>query len=287
MSQTTQLRNNNAPIGVFDSGIGGLSVLSTLIRYFPYESFIYYADNGNMPYGNKTKEQIQKYSANIIRWFMHVHKVKMVVAACNTSSALALEDISKEFTIPIIGTIIPIAQTVLSMNCSNIGIIATKATVSSGFHEITLRKHGFNGKITAVPCPEFVPLIETHPFNRMVLAEYAQHYLKPFQNGPFDTLIYGCTHYPLIKDIIEPLLPGNIKTLCPSFAITQHVQQNLNITAVNQGSESKAPALFYCNRDKEDFERKIRSLTSIHPIVVNCVSIEKDITRPILFENTI
>lgn len=285
MSKIIHLRKEqSAPIGVFDSGIGGLTILSTLLKYFPHESFIYYADNGNIPYGNKSKEQIQKYSRNIISWFQNIQRAKMVVAACNTSSALALEEISEEFAIPIIGTINPIVKTIVDMNSANLGIIATPATVSSKFHEKTLRRNGFSGKITAIPCPEFVPLIESNHFNSLALAKYAKEYLEPFQNNSIDTLIYGCTHYPLIKDIIESLLPNKIKTLCPSLSIARLVKQNLNMTEVEESLKSNSFTVFYCNRDKEDFERKIRFFTEIRNPIVKCISIEKEINQSILFE---
>jgi glutamate racemase len=280
-------KEQSAPIGVFDSGIGGLTILSALKQYFPHESFIYYADNGNIPYGNKSKEQIQKYSRNIISWFQNIQGAKMVAAACNTSSALALEEISAEFAIPIIGTINPIVQTIFDMNCTNLGIIATPATVSSKFHEETLRRNGFRGKITAISCPEFAPLIESNNFNPITLAKYAKEYLKPFQNNSIDTLIYGCTHYPLIKDIIEPLLSNKIKTLCPSLSIVQLVKRTFNATNVAHNLESQGCTLFYCNRDKEDFERKIRFLTEISNPIVKCVSIEKEINQSLLFEAAI
>ena len=247
------------PIGVYDSGVGGLTVLQVLQQHLPHENFVYFADTAHLPYGNKTPEQIKEYTHEILRWMQDIADVKMIVAACHTSSAIALPDLASQFTMPIIGTIDPLLN-VLPDN--GIGIIATPAAANSRMHEHIFRHHGFTSPIVAIGCPDFVPLIEegleTGHLNTTLLKKRAEEYLKPFYTQPLHTLIYGCTHYPLISSIIENVLPQNIRCIDPAEAITKKVVQTLQDRHLLNAKNFKPSIKFECNTDQAVFQQKLR-----------------------------
>ena len=255
----------NRPIGIYDSGVGGLTVLSVLRRAFPNETFVYFADTLHLPYGNKSRDQIVDYSHGIASWLQDEKQVKAIVAACHTSSALALDEIAGGFDVPIIGTIRPLVQRVLKDPIhQRLGIIATVASATSRVHEKILKEEGFQGEIVSIGCPEFVPLIEATLSDRAVLLERAREYLKPFWEQSLDTLIYGCTHYPFLKDVFEALLPPEISYIDPAEAISAKLGEYLEskglLTARNQGGGVD----FYCSQDPDTFKRKVRLLTEIY-----------------------
>lgn len=229
--------NNKSPIGVFDSGIGGLTVLKELQRHLPHEDFIYFADLAYVPYGTKSEEDIISYAHRIMS-FMQQKNVKLVVAACHTCSAIAIDSLLTPF--PIIGTVYPMVENFTSLG-DRIGIIATPATTSRRFHEQALHRAGFKGFVTTISCEQFVPLIESGDLNSASLKEYAGLYLKPFFEESLTTLIYGCTHYPLIASLIESLLPSSVTCIDPAQFITLKAGQilrekNLTNPQKNDGS---------------------------------------------------
>ena len=251
------------PIGVYDSGIGGLSVLTALQRQLPHENFIYFADTAHLPYGDKTPEQIIAYSRAILER-MEKAEAKLVVAACHTSSALALPTLVSEFSFPIVGTIDPLVETLDFEKNTRLGILATPATAASRVHERIFRQHGFKGEIVTISCPEFVPLIEAglelghRDCTR--LKECARCYLEPFLDRSLDTLIYGCTHYPLIAAIIEPLLPKTVQFVDPAYAIARQTEKTLKNQAILNISASEPSFLFECTTDPTVFQKKRQAL---------------------------
>jgi len=181
---------NKAPIGVFDSGSGGLTVLRVLHQRFPHENFVYYADTANLPYGTKSPAEIVAFTRSAFTWLHNVAQVRMIIVACNTSSSLALDMIKNEFNIPIIGTIYPLVNVILAnSNYKKIGILATPAAAQSTMHEKILKAHGFTGTIYTIACPDFVPLIEAPEGDTQKITAVAQRYLAPFYTEKLDTLI--------------------------------------------------------------------------------------------------
>ncbi len=194
--------NSNDPIGVFDSGLGGLTVVKELLHELPNERIVYFGDTARVPYGTKSSETIIRYSKEIVGILLK-HRVKMVVVACNTASSLALEVLKKEYKLPIIGVIDPGARKAAgSTNNQKVGIIATQSTVKSGKYAKRLKnfKKGLN--ILSQPCPLFVPLVEEGWLEHDITIKIAQEYLQDFKKAGVDTLILGCTHYPLLKKVI-------------------------------------------------------------------------------------
>ena len=253
-----------APIGVFDSGIGGLTVLKALQEKMPHENFIYFGDTANLPYGTKSPEQIIELSRHIVRWMHESMRVKMVVAACNTSSGIAAEIIAAEFELPIIWTMLPVVNAVLANRTSRaVGILATPTSAQYKTHEKMLRKARFEGQIISISCPEFVPLIEAGITAGSELENAAREYLQPFHDHRLDTLIYGCTHYPLIKDTIESLLPASMHYIDPAEQIATAAQAAVASNNLLNNSLEAGISEFYCSGPIDEFAAKVALLMGI------------------------
>lgn len=202
--------NSDKPIGVFDSGIGGLSVLKQFIRFLPYEKYIYLGDTARVPYGNKSSEIIKDYSRDLTD-FMMSFNVKLIVAACNSVSSVALDVVSKFSGVPVIGMIIPaVAAALRATQSGRIGIIGTRATIGSNayVHTINEMKGNTNIEVFSKACPLFVPLVEEGWVDHPATQSIAEEYLKEFNEKEIDTLILGCTHYPLLRQLITDIMPG-------------------------------------------------------------------------------
>ena len=209
--------NNQKPIGVFDSGIGGLTVLSELQKILPHENFIYYADTKHLPYGNKTKEEIISYSKYIVEYFIK-NNVKAIIIACGTASALAFETLKNDYDIPIFNVI---DSTINHLNSNNIGIIATCASISSNVWDNKILAKFPNANITKVACPKLVPLAESGLTATVEAETTLTEYLTVIKENNVDTLILGCTHYPLFLPLIKKILPSNISIINIGTPLTE------------------------------------------------------------------
>jgi glutamate racemase len=201
----------NSPIGVFDSGIGGLSVLKQLVRFLPYEHYVYLGDTARVPYGNKSENTVLQYAKESIQFLMSKN-VKLIVVACNTVSAVALEQIKVQTNgIPVIGMIRPAAAAAIrSTNNGNIGVIGTRATVQSNAYAKTMLElapyNNFN--VVSKECPLFVPLVEEGFFEHPATKLIAEEYLQTMLEVNIDILVLGCTHYPMLSRLIGNILPN-------------------------------------------------------------------------------
>ena len=201
----------DAPIGVFDSGIGGLTVLKELLAHLPGEEFVYFGDTARVPYGTKSAETVRRFSRENVRLLLD-RGVKSVVVACNTASAEALAMLQREFALPIVGVIEPgVRAAVAASGSGRIGVIGTAGTIRSGAYQAGIRLLKENADITAAPCPLFVPLAEEgwidHPVTEMV----AREYLNEFRTRDIDALVLGCTHYPLLKSVISRVMGASVE----------------------------------------------------------------------------
>lgn len=195
-----------APIGVFDSGIGGLTVVREIMRQIPNESIVYFGDTARLPYGSKSKETVTRYSKQIVR-FLKTHHVKTIVAACNTVSAYALDDLEQECDMPIIGVVKPGAKVAAATTRNKkIGVIATEATIGSGIYNRYIEELNHGVTIWEKACPLFVPLVEEGLLEDPVTDEIARRYLTEPIDLDIDTLILGCTHYPLIRSTLGKIM---------------------------------------------------------------------------------
>ncbi len=220
-------RQNAAPIGLFDSGVGGLTVLREMYRQLPHESVLYFGDTARLPYGTRSQAQIQQFVREILTWMVG-QGVKMVIMACNTSSALALETVRSEFSIPILGLILPGARAAIQQG-RRIGVIATPATAASNAYRRAVLEIDTNAEVWQVGCPEFVPLIEQGRLDDPYTYEVAQGYLEPLLERQIDTLIYGCTHYPYLAPILRQILPANVKLVDPAVHVVAAAAQELDL----------------------------------------------------------
>ncbi|BAZ14396.1 glutamate racemase [Calothrix sp. NIES-4071] len=216
-----------APIGVFDSGVGGLTVLRELYRQLQNESIIYFGDTARLPYGIRSQAEIIQFNREILTWMQHVG-VKMAVMACNTSSALALETVREEFDFPIIGVILPGAKAAVQHG-KRIGVIATPATAKSNAYKNAILEIEAHAIVWQVSCPEFVPLIEQNRIHDPYTVEVATSYLEPLIQQNIDTLIYGCTHYPHLSPIIRSLLPSTVNLVDPAVYVASACATELDL----------------------------------------------------------
>lgn len=209
--------DKNAPIGVFDSGIGGLTVAREIMRQMPMERIVYFGDTARLPYGSKSQETVIRYSRQIIR-FLKTKKVKAIVIACNTASAYALETVERETDIPLLGVVNAGARAaVLATRNGKIGIIGTEGTVSSGIYTEVMRCMRPEIEVTGKSCPLFVPLVEEGLLHDSVTDEIASRYLSVLKGRYIDTLVLGCTHYPLLRSTLGRLMGDEVTLVNPAY----------------------------------------------------------------------
>ena len=239
-----------APIGVFDSGVGGLTVTRAIVRELPCESLLYFGDTARVPYGNKSPATIQRYSLNIANRLVNAG-VKAIVVACNTASAMgAVESISGSLGVEVMGVIEPVAALAASHSQAGcIGVIGTRGTVASGAYEAALRAHDPNLTIHSVACPLFVPLAEEGWREGEVPRMVAQSYLKAFSETQIDTLILGCTHYPLLAGVIEDVIADvtgrDVAVLDSATATARLLKKSLKEAGTERRSEGPAEHRFW------------------------------------------
>lgn len=263
------------PIGVFDSGLGGLTVVKELERLLPDEDIVYFGDTGRVPYGTKGREVIKKYAVQDMR-FLHKFDCKAVIIACGTVSSVAFEEVAKVSDIPVIGVVEPAANAAVKATKSGrIGVIATSATIKSGSYEKAIHKIKPDAYVKYRACPLFVPLVENGYFTRgnKVAELVAREYLEEFKGTDIDTLILGCTHYPLLRGIIHDIMPD--VTLIDAGGETAKAALPL-LGGKGLLSRGNGKRRFFVSDCTDDFER-LAGIFLEHPVVghVEKVEIEK------------
>ena len=219
--------DRNAPVGVFDSGVGGLTVAREIMRQIPEERIVYFGDTARVPYGNKSKDTILRYSRQIIR-FLRTREVKAIVIACNTASAYALDTVAAESDIPIIGVINAGARTaVQATRNGKIGVIGTEGTIGSGIYTRVMKQLKPDIQVTGKPCPLFVPLVEEGLLHDSVTDEIASRYLSVLKGKYIDTLVLGCTHYPLLRSTLRRLMGEDVVLVNPAYETAIELKQLL------------------------------------------------------------
>ena len=251
-----------APIGVFDSGVGGLTVAREIMRNLPNEDIVYFGDTARVPYGSKSKDNIIRFSKQIIH-FLQTKGVKAIVIACNTASALALDAVKDEFDIPIIGVVEPGARAALAVTTTRkIGVIGTEATVRSAMYEKIIQEIEPNVSVVAKACPLFVPLVEEGFQKHHVTDEIIDYYLESFKESDIDALILGCTHYPLLRSKIREYVGEKIALVNPAYETAMDLKALLQ----EQGMENPAAKgehgsyLFYVSDAADKFKQFANSI---------------------------
>ena len=258
----------NAPVGVFDSGVGGLTVAREIMRNLPEENIVYFGDTARVPYGTKSKDTVLRYSRQIIR-FLKTQDVKAIVIACNTASAYALEDVEKELDIPIIGVVKPGAKVACeATHNKKIGVIATEATINSGIYSSYITRQDPQIQVIGKACPLFVPLVEEGWLKDSVTFEVAGRYLRKLMEQDIDTLILGCTHYPLLRSTLREIVGEKVTLVNPAYETARELKQLLaekGLTNI-QSQEEARKYQFYVSDQADKF---MRFADSILPFDVN------------------
>ena len=271
--------DRNAPIGVFDSGIGGLTVAREIMRNLPTEKIVYFGDTARVPYGSKSRQTVLRYSRQIIRFLME-QNVKAIVIACNTASAFALHTVREEFDIPIIGVIKAGAQVAAAATRNyRIGVIGTEGTIRSRIHESVLRSLDPRITVFGKPCPLFVPLVEEGWLHDAVTVQVATRYLDELRDLEIDTLILGCTHYPLIRETIGRVVGDEVTLVNPAYETARTLQELLTERGLLADHH---PALgevtqyqFYVSDMAEKFRRFANSIIPYGILSAKVINIEK------------
>ena len=246
----------HSPIGVFDSGVGGLTVAREIMRQIPQERIVYFGDTARVPYGSKSPNTIIRYSRQIIR-FLRTKEVKAIVVACNTASAFALETIRPELDIPIIGVVKPGAKVAAhTTQNGKIGVIGTEGTIRSEIYTHTIHSENPKTQVIGKACPLFVPLVEEGWIKDPVTVTVANRYLEPFKESGIDTLILGCTHYPLLRSTVGEVMGESVNLVNPAYETAIELRQMLKENGImNDGEhrECEPKYQFYVSDAAEKF----------------------------------
>lgn len=269
--------DREAPIGVFDSGVGGLTVAREIMKNLPKERIVYFGDTARVPYGSKSRETVLRYSRQIVR-FLQTQGVKAIVVACNTASALALAEIEKEINIPIIGVVKPGAKVAVNTTKNKrIGVIATESTIQSGMYRDYIRKMDPEIEVFGKACPLFVPLVEEGWMKDKVTKEVAERYLNELKEEKIDSLILGCTHYPLISSTIGEVMGSDVKLANPAYETAVElceILDNIDMRSESQ-EEGEFPYRFFVSDAARKFTQFANSILPVETPVTQQINIEE------------
>ncbi len=267
----------DAPIGVFDSGFGGLTVVREIMRQIPNEKIIYFGDTARVPYGSKSKETVTRFSRQIAH-FLQTQNVKTIVVACNTASAYALDELEKEIDIPMIGVVKPGAKVAAETTKNGkVGVIATSATIGSEIYTTYIKELKPQVSVTGKACPLFVPLVEEGLLEDPVTDEIASRYLLELIDIDIDTLILGCTHYPLIRNTIQRVVGEKVTLVNPAYETARELKLLLEEKGILQ---DKKPDLgenryqFFVSDGAEKFKTFANSILKYGILSAKTIPIE-------------
>jgi glutamate racemase len=231
-----------AALGVFDSGLGGLTVVRALIHSLPAERIVYFGDTARLPYGNKSKPTVTRLSLEALRFLEHFG-VKALVVACNSASALALTALQAEATIPVLGVVeAGAARAVEATRTGRVGVIGTRGTVGSQCYDAALTRRRPDVAVVSAACPLFVSLVEEGWIDHEVTRQVAEEYLAPVRDAGVDTLILGCTHYPLLKDVIGRVMGDEVTLIDSGEAVATEVERMLSERGLAAADTGTVPA---------------------------------------------
>ncbi len=237
------MKSSTFKIGIFDSGLGGLTVLRELLIDLPQEHYLYLGDMARTPYGSKGSETVIRYSKECAN-FLLKQKIDLLIVACNTASSVALEELRNITTCPVIGTIDPAVNLVFNQaNFKKVGIIGTEATIASRVYEDKIKKINPQINVYSAACPLFVPLVEQGMLEGGIVDKIIEHHLADLKTKEIDTLILACTHYPLLINAIKKFFGPEVKIIECSKAISEEVKNKLNLKSLR--SESPASVDFF------------------------------------------
>lgn len=247
---------DNRPIGIFDSGVGGLTVMKAVVNLLPQEDIFYLADTMNMPYGNKTKEQLCRYTRQAMNYFL-THDVKLVVFACNTLSSVVLESIRQEYELPILGTVKAGAQAALTASASkNIGVLATVNTVATHAYAKQINSLDTQARVSERACDPLAAMIEAGQTEGRPVEMVLQAVLTGWNLDTIDALVLGCTHFPFIRPLLASYLPSSVNIIDPAAATAREVANWLQKQALEHAADIReANKSFSVSGDPDAFFR--------------------------------
>jgi glutamate racemase len=249
------VNGTDAPIGVFDSGLGGLTVAAELMRQLPAEGLIYFGDTARVPYGPKAPSTVRRYSRQIAS-YLEAEGVKALVIACNTATAHALTTLRAELRVPIIGVIAPGARAAVAATRSgNVGVIGTAGTIRSGAYERAIRELSPDVRITAQACPLFVPLVEEGWIDKEATRLVAAEYLQTLRDADVDTVVLGCTHYPLLKPVLADLLGKDVRLIDSAAETAAEARRLLAERGIAASPRGEPLRRFLASDDSSQFLR--------------------------------
>ncbi|MFC4320997.1 glutamate racemase [Litchfieldia salsa] len=243
------------PIGVIDSGVGGLTVAKEIMRQLPNEEIIYLGDTARCPYGPRPKSEVRQFTWELTNYLLS-YDIKMLVIACNTATAFVMEEIQNELSIPVVGVINPGARTALKITQNkHVGVIGTVGTINSGAYEQALKAINRRINVESLACPKFVPLVESGEYEGEEAAKVVAESLVILKAKKLDTLILGCTHYPLLRETIQDYLGGQIKLICSGDETAREVSTILSYSSILNETHEPKDHLFLTTGDKEIFHK--------------------------------
>ena len=267
----------SAPIGVFDSGVGGLTVAREIIRQLPNENIVYFGDTARVPYGSKSKKTILRFSEQIIR-FLKTKEVKAIVIACNTASALALDAVRDEFDVPILGVVIPGARAAVeATEKGKVGVVGTEATVQSGMYTKVIQEMNPEIQVIEKACPLFVPLVEEGFKEHHITEEVIDFYLDSMKKTDIDAMILGCTHYPLLRSKIRTYMGDKIQIVNPAYETAMDLRDLLKKLDLENDETEKGEEQyqFFVSDAAEKFRHFANTVMPFDVPETNIVNIEE------------
>lgn len=245
---------DNRSIGVFDSGLGGLTTVKQIMKSLPNESIIYFGDTARVPYGTRSSDTILKYTRNDIR-FLNSFGVKIIVIACGTASSVSLPGVKSEFDVPIVGVVdTAVYAAVRTTKNNKIGIIGTPGTIKSKSYETRIKEYDSEIETYAKACPLFVPLVENGHFDTEVSKLVIEEYLAEIKKAGVDTLILGCTHYPLLKDAIGRYMGEDVTLIDAGAEVAKYLKKRFDTEDLHDSNKDDAQYRFYVSDNIESFE---------------------------------
>lgn len=250
---------DNRPIGFLDSGVGGLTVVKELIRQLPHEEIVYIGDSARAPYGPRPADQIREYTWQLVK-FLLTKNVKMIVFACNTATAVAWEEIKAALDIPVLGVILPGSSAAIKVTQGKkLGVIATPMTISSDIYRQKVQLLDPQVEVISMACPKFVPLVESNQPQSSIAKKVVYETLAPLV-GKVDTLILGCTHYPLLRPIIQNVMGPEVALIDSGAETVRDISVLLNYFEINRSREAKAKNdYFYTTAGVTSFQEMAES----------------------------
>jgi glutamate racemase len=243
------------PIGVIDSGVGGLTVAKEIMRQLPNEKIIYLGDTARCPYGPRPLKEVKRFTWELTTFLLQKN-IKMLVIACNTATAAVLDEIRRELSIPVLGVIYPGARAAIKRTKNyRVGIIGTEGTVKSGAYDKALMALNSRLQVKSQACPKFVPLVESGEYDGSIAEKIVAEALKPLQNQKLDTLILGCTHYPLLEPLIQQVMGDDVTIISSGDETAREISTILHYNSILETNEGEPEHEFYTTGSRTIFSK--------------------------------